>query len=82
MPTNHEMPVDLARAYSTKRAALYCALAPITLAKLRVSGGGPAFRKLTSTRVVYLREDLDEWLSSRPRLRSTSDAAHPANAAA
>lgn len=81
MPTNHELLSDLARAYSTKRAALYCALAPITLAKMRVTGDGPAFRKLTATRVVYLKEDLDEWLSGRPRLRSTSDKAHPLNAA-
>jgi predicted DNA-binding transcriptional regulator AlpA len=69
----------VARALNARRAAEYCALSTRTLARMRVDGGGPAFRKLSATRIAYLREDLDEWLSSRPRLRSLSD---PANAAA
>jgi hypothetical protein len=53
-------------------AAKVLALAPSTLAKLRLSGNGPVYCKL-GRRVVYRREDLAAWLESR-LARSTSDA--------
>jgi hypothetical protein len=51
--------------------------APATLNKLRVVGGGPAFRKVGTRNVAYEEAALDEWAStlvSRP-LHSTSEAA-------
>ena len=51
--------------------------APAYLAKLRVVGGGPAFRRVGSRDVAYEEAELDRWaesLISRP-LRSTSEAA-------
>jgi hypothetical protein len=51
--------------------------APATLNKLRVVGGGPAFRKIGAKHVAYEEIALDTWadsLVSRP-LRSTSEAA-------
>lgn len=56
----------------TKAAAGYVGLSVSTLAKLRLSGNGPAYCKL-GRRVVYRREDLDAWLESRV-VRNTSDA--------
>ena len=58
-------------ALSTPLAADYVGLSPATLETMRVRGGGPVFVKL-GRRVVYRREDLDEWLN-RSRQRSTSD---------
>ena len=58
-------------ALSTPWAAEYVGLSPATLEALRSRGGGPAFAKL-GRRVVYRREDLDEWLAKRRR-QSTSD---------
>jgi len=52
-------------------AARFLGLSPSTLAKLRLRGDGPAYCKL-GRRVVYLRRDLEEWLSSHRR-RSTSE---------
>ena len=54
-----------------RRAAQQLGLSTSTLAKLRLSGDGPAYCKL-GRRVVYRPEDLTEWLSTRRR-RSTSD---------
>ncbi len=47
-------------------------LSQSTLAKLRVTGKGPAYCKL-GRRVVYRREDLMDWLEESRRL-STSDS--------
>jgi predicted DNA-binding transcriptional regulator AlpA len=54
------------------QAASVLGLAPSTLAKLRLSGHGPAYCKL-GRRVVYRRADLEAWLESRVA-RDTSDA--------
>jgi predicted DNA-binding transcriptional regulator AlpA len=43
-----------------------------TLAKLRLTGGGPPFRKLGS-RVLYPQVALEEWIGSRPVFLSTSE---------
>ena len=52
-------------------AAKYLGLALQTLAKMRLSGGSPAYFKL-GRRVLYKRADLDAWVAARRR-RSTSD---------
>ena len=59
-------------ALTADDAAKVLGLAPSTLAKLRLSGNGPAYCKL-GRRVVYRREDLEVWLESR-LVRHTSDA--------
>ncbi|RMF11364.1 MAG: DNA-binding protein [Alphaproteobacteria bacterium] len=56
---------------TTQQAAGYTKLAVSTLTKKRLTGEGPAFVKI-GRRVVYRRQDLDEWLE-RHRRMSTSD---------
>lgn len=56
---------------TTPMAAHYLGLSPATLETMRTRGGGPVFVKL-GRRVLYQREDLDQWLSERRR-KSTSD---------
>ena len=63
-------PDDVAK-FDTLRAAAYTGISPRTLEKLRQKGGGPVFLKLGRS-VVYVKADLDDWLSSCRRL-STSD---------
>jgi predicted DNA-binding transcriptional regulator AlpA len=58
---------------TTRQASDYLKLAVSTVEKLRCHGGGPKFIKLGSRRVAYLKPDLEEWISSRPRCASTSD---------
>ena len=60
-------------------AARRTGLAVATLAKLRVTGGGPAFYKL-GARVFYRGADLDAWIAARRR-SSTSDRGETARAA-
>ena len=55
----------------TEQAAAHLNMRPKTLARYRVSGGGPVYH-LLGRLVRYLREDLDRWAQSRPR-KSTSD---------
>lgn len=60
---------------STPQAAEYLGLKPNYLEKLRISGGGPAFVKITggpAGMIRYTREDLDAWVAASRR-RSTSD---------
>jgi hypothetical protein len=52
-------------------AARVLNLSQSTLAKLRVTGKGPAYCKL-GRRVVYRLDDLDDWLTDCRR-RSTSE---------
>jgi predicted DNA-binding transcriptional regulator AlpA len=54
-------------------AAEYTGLAESTLNKLRMTGLGPNFLKLSARRVVYDTTDLDVWLASKRRV-STSDS--------
>ena len=61
----------------TPGAAEYLRLSTPTLERLRLTGNGPAFAKLTPGRrgsVRYRRTDLDSWLASR-LVRSTSEVA-------
>ncbi len=56
---------------SAQQTAALLNLAPITLAKWRLQGTGPAFLKL-GRRVAYRRVTIDEWLAAKVR-RSTSE---------
>lgn len=53
-------------------AAQCLGLSTSTLAKMRLRGDGPVFRKAGPRVVLYARADLESWLDSRKR-RSTSD---------
>lgn len=61
-----------AAAYVTETFGIPCS--PKTLAKIAVTGGGPAFRKVGRI-PLYSALDLDEWARSRigKRVRSTSE---------
>jgi len=56
---------------TTQAAAEYLSLSPRTLEKHRVTGTGPHFRK-HGGKVVYRRQDLDDWSARGDRV-STSD---------
>jgi hypothetical protein len=53
------------------QAAAYIGHSPSWLAKSRMTGDGPPFVK-TASRVVYRRQDLDEWLIAHLK-RSTNE---------
>jgi predicted DNA-binding transcriptional regulator AlpA len=57
----------------TEGAARYVGLSVSTMNKLRLTGGGPQYFKLSRT-VVYDPDELDAWLDANRR-RSTSVAA-------
>lgn len=57
----------------TAQAAERCNLARATLAKLRVHGGGAPFVKL-GAKVLYDAADLDAWITTHGKRRSTADA--------
>ena len=62
----------MAREYlSTQQAADYLGVSLKTIAKWRVQGVGPAYRKIGRI-IKYLVNDLDGWADSRLR-KSTSD---------
>ena len=63
------------RVLDTPAAAQYCGSSASTFEKLRLTGGGARFIRITPKRVGYLVDDLDIWLSAKCRLSSTSDAA-------
>lgn len=56
-----------------RRAAELLGVSPRTLQDMRLNGGGPAFVKLTGTRIGYMRPDLIAWARSRV-VASTSAA--------
>jgi len=58
---------------SPQQAADLIGISSSTLAKLRLSGDGPAFLKL-SKRVVYRPQDIENWQAQRV-FRSTSEYA-------
>jgi predicted DNA-binding transcriptional regulator AlpA len=60
------------RLLKPTEAAEFLGLGDSTLAKLRVFGGGPIFRKLGRS-VRYAATDLQHWADERSR-RSTSDS--------
>ncbi len=59
--------------FGNPEAAAYLGVSPITLAKWRVYGAGPAFYKL-NRKVVYRRSDLDAWLLSKRRTSTCEGA--------
>jgi len=52
-----------AAALSTQEAAAYSSIARATLKKWRATGDGPPYVRV-GTKIVYLKEDLDEFLTS------------------
>ena len=59
---------------SAKEAAEYCGLGFSTMAKLRLSGGGPEFSKV-GEKVLYHRDNLDKWLHSKSRTSTLLNSA-------
>jgi helix-turn-helix protein len=57
--------------FNANMAADWIGLSTSTLAKLRLSGQGPAYSKL-GRRVVYAINDLEAWVTER-RYKSTSE---------
>ncbi len=55
---------------STKQAATYCCLSPRTLESWRISGQGPAFRKIGKL-VRYSKSDIDIWLDENRHQNTT-----------
>lgn len=68
------------RWYSTAQAAVYLGRAPITLRKWRVIGVGPA-HQIVNSRAMYDIADLDRYIESCPKYRSTSERSALAGAA-
>ena len=66
---------SVSRRFRPPRAAEYLGVAESTLAKWRMRGDPPAYRKLGRV-VVYDKDDLDAWLDACRRT-STSDVGHP-----
>lgn len=62
---------DIPTVLPASDAARILGLSQSTLAKLRLSGNGPAYCKL-GRRVVYRPDDLAEWLAEKRR-RSTAE---------
>lgn len=56
----------------TDNAARFLGLSPKTLAIMRSNGTGPPFIK--RGRVFYFLEDLEKWITERPRVRSSAQA--------
>lgn len=63
--------IDIPIVLNADQAANSLGLSVSTLAKLRLSGGGPIYSKL-GRRVVYRREDLECWIAEN-RFQSTSE---------
>ncbi len=61
------------RLLRTLDAARYCGFSKSTFEKWRCVGGGPPFIRRGSA-VYYDSQNLDDWLASLPRYRSTSEA--------
>lgn len=66
----------MATMFDTAEAARASGLARATLAKLRVEGGGPRFIKVGS-KVLYPADELERWLSERPRQAKTTRKTDP-----
>ena len=68
---NSENPQEISTFYNSKQAADWLGLKPNTLAKMRMYGNGPVYRK-HGQRVLYAVKDLINWSNSRRR-SSTSE---------
>jgi hypothetical protein len=78
--TTNENPQPAHRYLTNDEAAAYLRLAPSTLEKHRVIGGGPRFHKL-GRRVVYTHKDLEAWANART-FGATFDPEYAAHRAA
>jgi predicted DNA-binding transcriptional regulator AlpA len=58
----------------TPEAAHYCGLSASLLNRLRMTGGGPAYSKISSI-VSYDPDDLDAWLHAHRRTSTAEGAA-------
>jgi predicted DNA-binding transcriptional regulator AlpA len=67
----------MSEVLSTDRAAARLGLGRSTLEKWRLLGVGPKFIRLGTRRVGYEKNDLDDWIASRPRRASTSEGEPP-----
>lgn len=67
----------MSEVLTTEQAAQRLALGRSTLEKLRCSGYGPRFIRLSARRVGYDKADLDDWIAARPRRTSTSKSDAP-----
>jgi hypothetical protein len=67
--------------FRTAGAAWYCGVSNGHMRNLRHAGGGPPYR-LANGRAIYARADLDAWLASSPKYRSTSERSAHVGAAA
>lgn len=56
-----------------KAAAAYTGLSEATLNRLANTGDGPQMTYVTPSCVGYRVSDLDAWLDSRPKARSTAE---------
>ena len=56
-----------------KAAASYIGTSEATLNRLANTGDGPQMTYVTPSCVGYLVADLDAWLASRPKYRSTAE---------
>ena len=43
-----------------------------SLCNLRVTGGGPPYRRVSGKEILYLRQDLDDWANARLEQSFTS----------
>jgi len=66
--SRHEQPIYL----TTQDAAEFLRCSKSYLDKLRVTGGGPSYLKLSGGKVLYTRPDLIDWVE-RGRRRSTNE---------
>jgi len=56
----------------TRATAKRLAIALPTLAKMRLSGGGPPYLRIGG-KVLYDEADVERFIAERPRLKSTAD---------
>lgn len=49
-----------------KEAAILLGVSASTLAKMRMRGDGPPFRKFGPRIVLYRKDELDKWISEQP----------------
>jgi predicted DNA-binding transcriptional regulator AlpA len=68
-----ELSTHASERLTVEGAARHTGLSASTLNKMRLDGSGPRFLKVSSRRVVYDTDDLNDWLTSRRRM-STSDS--------
>lgn len=68
------LPEGVLPAFNSEQASLYTGLAVKTLERMRCTGRGPRFVRISRNAVRYTKADLDAWLSSRT-VGSTSEMA-------